>query len=225
MAAVGAAETLRASARSAPRQRSVSSSAAPVGRQRTARFSVVVLAPPESPVAAKADAALRAVGAADVRYAASPADLMRKIPIPAELGVGVICRSPHEVSVVQLVAQLRQRGWRRLIVACSDGDEAAVRTAIAAKVRGFIKRPDVAEHQPAPPDLPPIPKLGISDLSAREVEVLRAVAGGHTNNEIGQLLGLSGLTVKSHLARIGRKAGTGDRAEMVARAMRSGLLD
>ena len=64
----------------------------------------------------------------------------------------------------------------------------------------------------------------LTDLSTREVQVLQAVADGHTNNEVGELLGLSGLTVKSHLARIGRKAGTGDRAEMVARGMRAGLL-
>ena len=42
--------------------------------------------------------------------------------------------------------------------------------------------------------------------------------------EIGDLLGLSALTVKSHLARIARKLGTGDRAEMVALAMRAGVI-
>lgn len=225
MAAVGAADTLRAAGSSATRQHMPASPVARVVRQRTSSFSVVVLAPPDSPVAAQADATLRAVGAADVRYATSPADLLRKIPIPAEVGVGVICRSPHEASVVQLVAQLRQRGWRRLIVACADGDEFAVRTAIAAKVRGFVRRPDAAERPPAVASAPALAVPSIADLSVREVEVLQAVADGHTNNEIGQLLGLSGLTVKSHLARIGRKAGTGDRAEMVARAMRSGLLD
>ena len=57
-------------------------------------------------------------------------------------------------------------------------------------------------------------------MSEREIQVLQQVADGHTNKEAGQQLGLSGLTVKSHLARIGRKLGTGDRAEMVALAMR-----
>ena len=37
-------------------------------------------------------------------------------------------------------------------------------------------------------------------------------------------LSLSALTVKSHLARIGRKLGTGDRAHMVALAMRAGVI-
>jgi len=60
--------------------------------------------------------------------------------------------------------------------------------------------------------------------AAREVGVLRLVADGRTNREIGEALSLSALTVKSHLARISRKVGTGDRAEMVAFAIRHELL-
>jgi len=70
------------------------------------------------------------------------------------------------------------------------------------------------------------PRRGSPDeLSDREVEVLELVADGRSNKEIGEELGLSALTVKSHLARIARKLGTGDRAELVARAMRSALID
>jgi DNA-binding CsgD family transcriptional regulator len=65
---------------------------------------------------------------------------------------------------------------------------------------------------------------GIEDLSAREIEVLQLVAGGHSNRDIGVALHLSALTVKSHLARISRKLGTGDRAEMVALALRAGVI-
>ena len=54
--------------------------------------------------------------------------------------------------------------------------------------------------------------------------MLRLVADGRSNKEIGETLGLSALTVKSHLARIARKLGTGDRAEMVALAMRAGVI-
>jgi len=59
---------------------------------------------------------------------------------------------------------------------------------------------------------------------AREIEVLRLVADGQSNKQIGSALGLSALTVKSHLARIARKLGTGDRAEMVVVAMRAGVV-
>ena len=65
---------------------------------------------------------------------------------------------------------------------------------------------------------------GCRELSAREIEVLRLVADGRSNKAIGQTMGLSALTVKSHLARIARKLGTGDRAGMVAVGMRGGIL-
>jgi DNA-binding NarL/FixJ family response regulator len=61
-------------------------------------------------------------------------------------------------------------------------------------------------------------------LSEREVQVLHGVAEGRTNRQIGEELCLSALTVKSHLARIARKLGTGDRAEMVAIGMRQGIV-
>jgi DNA-binding CsgD family transcriptional regulator len=54
--------------------------------------------------------------------------------------------------------------------------------------------------------------------------VIRLVADGRSNKWIGEQLSLSALTVKSHLARIGRKLGTGDRAHMVALAMRAGVI-
>jgi len=61
-------------------------------------------------------------------------------------------------------------------------------------------------------------------ISRRELEVLAMVANGQTNREIGEELGLSALTVKSHLARIARKLGSGDRAQMVATAIRRGYI-
>jgi DNA-binding CsgD family transcriptional regulator len=65
----------------------------------------------------------------------------------------------------------------------------------------------------------------VAELSARERDVLRLVADGHTNKEIGNEVDLSALTVKSHLARIARKPGTGDRAHMVALGIRSGVIN
>lgn len=62
------------------------------------------------------------------------------------------------------------------------------------------------------------------DLSPRELAILGHVADGLRNEQIAGLLGLSPLTVKSHLARLGRKLGTGDRAGMVGVAFRAGWL-
>jgi DNA-binding NarL/FixJ family response regulator len=64
----------------------------------------------------------------------------------------------------------------------------------------------------------------VGELSPRERDVLRLVADGHTNKEIGEKVDLSALTVNSHLARIARKLGTGDRAHTVALGIRSGVI-
>jgi DNA-binding NarL/FixJ family response regulator len=69
-----------------------------------------------------------------------------------------------------------------------------------------------------------ITQVHMGQLSRRQKEVLRLIADGQSNKEIGEALSLSALTVKSHLSRIGRKLGTGDRAQMVALAMRAGVI-
>lgn len=82
---------------------------------------------------------------------------------------------------------------------------------------------NAARMQRRPPGAPGHPG-GYRELSGREVEVLRLVAEGQSNKAIGVSMGLSALTVKSHLARIARKLGTGDRAGMVAVALRTGII-
>jgi two-component system response regulator NreC len=62
------------------------------------------------------------------------------------------------------------------------------------------------------------------DLSAREIEVLRLIAIGHTNTEIATQLFLSVRTVESHRAHIQQKTQKGSRAELVAYARDKGLL-
>ena len=62
------------------------------------------------------------------------------------------------------------------------------------------------------------------DLSARELEVLRLIALGHTNGEIAGQLFLSVRTVESHRAHIQQKTRRGSRAELVAYSREHGLL-
>jgi two-component system response regulator NreC len=63
-----------------------------------------------------------------------------------------------------------------------------------------------------------------NDLSAREVEVLRLIALGHTNSEIAVQLYLSVRTVESHRAHIQQKTQRSSRAELVSYARDNGLL-
>jgi two-component system, NarL family, response regulator NreC len=62
------------------------------------------------------------------------------------------------------------------------------------------------------------------DLSAREVEVLRLIALGHTNSEIASTLHLSVRTIESHRAHIQQKTRLTNRAELFAYVRDHGLL-
>lgn len=61
-------------------------------------------------------------------------------------------------------------------------------------------------------------------LTYREHQVLKRVARGRTNAEIGLEIGLSDDTVKTHLRKVFRKLGARDRAHAVALAYQGGLL-
>jgi LuxR family transcriptional regulator, maltose regulon positive regulatory protein len=81
---------------------------------------------------------------------------------------------------------------------------------------------------PAPPDLnsvaqPAVPQLA-EPLSAREVEVLRLMARGHSNRAIADALFLSVGTVKCHAHNIYLKLNVQSRTQAIARAREVGLL-
>jgi two-component system response regulator NreC len=61
-------------------------------------------------------------------------------------------------------------------------------------------------------------------LTAREVEVLRLIALGHTSVEIAHKLQLSARSVETHRVRIHNKLGLRTRADLVRYALGRGLL-
>jgi len=61
-------------------------------------------------------------------------------------------------------------------------------------------------------------------LTAREIDVLRHVAGGNRNRDIAQLLFISEETVKVHLKHLMEKLGASDRTQAVAIAVRRGII-
>jgi DNA-binding CsgD family transcriptional regulator/tetratricopeptide (TPR) repeat protein len=63
------------------------------------------------------------------------------------------------------------------------------------------------------------------DLSWREVEILRLVAAGRSNQEIGTELHISGHTVANHVRSILRKTGAANRTEAAGYAYRNALVD
>ena len=137
---------------------------------------------------------------------------------PTSLAV-VECQLP-DGSGISAVEVLRSLGWTRTVLLSQSTDPFTVRGALMAGARCFL----VTNRPTAPEGAGRTSDPGVDQLSAREVEVLALVADGKSNKDVGEHLGLSALTVKSHLARIARKLGTGDRAEMVAMAMRAGAV-
>lgn len=123
-------------------------------------------------------------------------------------------------SGIALVRELKAAGWQRGMVVATNDDPYSVRAAIGAGIRCYV----VSTSGTGPVRPAGERGDGVDSLSAREVQVLQLVAEGKSNKDIGAALGLSALTVKSHLARIARKLGTGDRAEMVATSLRSGVI-
>lgn len=71
-------------------------------------------------------------------------------------------------------------------------------------------------------------RAGITDeaeaLSDREMEVLRLLARGLSNREIGRALWIGETTVKTHVSHILRKLGQADRTQAVIAAVRIGLV-
>ena len=67
------------------------------------------------------------------------------------------------------------------------------------------------------------PDARSTGLTEREVEVLRLVAQGLTNDEIAARLFLSPLTAKTHVSRIMQKLHARDRVQLVVLAYESGL--
>ena len=95
----------------------------------------------------------------------------------------------------------------------------AIRTAAGG---GTWLNPDLGARMAATPDGP----AGVlAALSERELEVLRLIALGHTNNEIAQQLCLSVRTIESHRSHIQQKLGVSTRSELVRYALEHDLID
>ncbi len=71
---------------------------------------------------------------------------------------------------------------------------------------------------------PTTPTRSLDDLTEREREILRLLAGGLSNAELAQELHLSETTVKTHVSAVLRKLGVRDRVQAVIAAYDAGLV-
>lgn len=139
------------------------------------------------------------------------------------------------------IPELReQHPGTQIVVLTMENDPAFAREALKAGALGFVlKRADEGElitavRQAAGEEPYLDPQLGArmavepagppDGLSEEEVEILRLVALGHTNAEIGKRLFLSGRTVENHRIRIQRRLELETRAELVSYVLDRNLL-
>jgi DNA-binding NarL/FixJ family response regulator len=183
-------------------------------------------AEPDLTVVGEASSGTESVGRA---LALTPDIVLMDLRMPGGDGVeatGRILSAVPGVRVMVLTTYESDRDILRAIEAgasgylLKDASPAELADAVRAAARGeTVLAPSVAStlvrqvRSPAPPA-----------LSARETEVLKLVAGGLTNAEIGRRLFISEATVKTHLLRIFNKLDVTDRTAAVTTAMRHGLL-
>ena len=170
--------------------------------------------------------ALRLVGAH------RPTVLVLDLNMPGEESLPAVPRfleaSPATAIVVLTMqsepgfAREALRSGARAYVLKEAADDELVEAIRAAAAGETYLNPKLGARLAAEPDAPAAPP---DDLTAREVDVLRLIALGHTNAEIGQQLYLSVRTVETHRAHIQQKLRRTKRAELVRYALEHGLVD
>ena len=159
--------------------------------------------------------------------------------------VAVLDLSMPGGSVLEAIPQLRESTPETAIVVLTmQADPAFARHALQNGALGFVLKEAADDElleavrlaaqgerylnprlgarlaaQPPEPSGPP------DDLTERELDVLRLIALGHTNAEIGGQLYLSVRTVETHRAHIQQKTRRSTRAELVRYAIEHGLID
>jgi len=112
-----------------------------------------------------------------------------------------------------------QAGVLGYILKEAAGEELVKAVRMAAQGRTYLQ-PELGARLAAEPEA-----VSPDDLSERELEVLRLIALGHTNNEIAERLFLSVRTVESHRAHIQQKLAINTRSELVRYAIQRGLIE
>ena len=117
--------------------------------------------------------------------------------------------------------QALQSGAKGYVLKEAADTELVQAVQAAAQGRTYLN-PELGARMAA---APPAPEGPPDDLTEREVQILRLIALGHTNAEIGRQLYLSVRTVESHRAHIQQKTRRSTRAELVRYALDHSLID
>ncbi len=126
----------------------------------------------------------------------------------------------------------------RIIVLTTYGGDEDIFKAFQAGARAYflkdVKGPDLisairtvhAGQRVLPPEiaLRLADRIPRSELSHRELEILKLIASGKSNKEIAASLAISGGTVRVHASNIFSKLGCNDRAQAVSEAFQRGII-
>src|SRR5690606_26794827 len=187
-----------------------------------------------SPSAARSiEACAAGLGVSAIRTASSDAEAMARLTErPAELILAdtMVTRADP----VGFTRRLLDRSPGATVLLFGDEDPRTAAALVAAGGRGVIRggaRDPVAaggeallvvgSHRRGGAEETPVARLALTD---RELQVLRRMAEGKSNAEIGRELYVSEDTVKTHARRLFRKLGVRDRAHAVAVGFRAGAL-
>jgi DNA-binding NarL/FixJ family response regulator len=127
----------------------------------------------------------------------------------------------------------------RIIVLTTYAGDMQVLRALKAGARGYILKGHVRRELPdtiravhaGQKRIPPEVAAALADhatedeLSPREIDVLRLVAGGNANKEIAARLGIAEETVKGHISKILAKLNANDRTHAVTTAIKRGIIE
>ena len=97
------------------------------------------------------------------------------------------------------------------------------RAAAGEMVMPASDLPLVLAHLGGDAETRPIDELALARLTVRETEILRALAAGLSTAAVAEDLGISPLTVQSHVKSILAKLGVHSKIEAVTMAWRHGL--
>lgn len=176
----------------------------------------------------------------DLAQKLNPAIVLMDIVLPGIDGIEATRRIKASVPDARIIMFTSYDSQEYLFAALSAGahgyclknisKEKLVDAVRSVRTGAVWLDPGIAGHvlkacvqQPA--EQPVVPeKTGKVSLSAREIEVLRAVMDGLTNQEIADRLIVSIETVKTHMKRIMEKLAVSDRTQAAVKAMRQGLL-
>jgi DNA-binding NarL/FixJ family response regulator len=113
-----------------------------------------------------------------------------------------------------LLKDVRPEQLADAVRAVAAGDTLLAPAITRRLVEQYLRRPPPGARTP----------LGRGELTNRELDVLRLVARGRSNQQIADTLFLGESTVKTHLTHLFAKLGLRDRAQAVVLAYESGLI-